>query len=177
MDEKILERANESGSIRVFDINGVKSLVLVDSSFLFYMFERPDKLKEFFYVMKKHPYRFGLTSFNLEEIFFVYEKKKVSPEIRREFRSFFKLGPMIAVVDVPVSPGSADPEKKFVEFFDPEILKLCRDISDAVLVGTAIHTLSDILTKDKHHIFTTVLENYVESSYDVEIYKDFELFR
>lgn len=177
MNINIFDRANESGSLKVFGLNEVKSLVLIDSSFLFYLFEKPEKLKEFLQLNEKHPYKFGVTSFNLEEIFFVYEKKKVSPEIRREFRSFFKSGPKLTVVDVLVSPGSADPEKSFVEFFDPKILKLCRDISDAVLVGTAIHTLSDILTRDKHHIFTIVLENYVESSYDVKIYKDFELLR
>ncbi len=114
----------------------------------------------------------ALTSFNADELSYIEEKKELDENIRRNTRSFLKTKPALVVVDVPISPGSSAPEKQFVNYFDPEILKLCPDTSDAILISVAIHTQSDILTKDKHHIFTTLVENYVSQNYKINVYKE-----
>jgi len=65
--------------------------------------------------------------------------------------------------EVPVSPGSSYNEKEFVSSIDGELLKHIADPSDAVLAAAAVTLKGDILTRDKHHLFTSDLSNYFEN--------------
>ena len=83
------------------------------------------------------------------------------------------------VVDVPVHPGDAVGEKAFVNHVDPHLLNIIADPSDAVLIAAALRTGSPVLTKDKHHLFTTVLNNYLNDS-GVRVFKemkDYQMWR
>ncbi|MBW2968399.1 hypothetical protein KY362_08015, partial [Candidatus Woesearchaeota archaeon] len=71
-----------------------------------------------------------------------------------------------------VSPGDREGEKSYVQRFDPEILRLVPDASDAVLLVLALKIRADVLTKDKHHLFTTAAENYLKE-YGVRVEKEF----
>ncbi len=154
------------------DYTSVSHLVLMDTCFISYVMEHPHKIKELEEFVDRNPFKFGITSFNAEELCYISEKKELNENIRRNLRAFLKKEPKIMIVNVPVSPGSSSLERKFVKFFDPEILKLCPDISDAVLIAVAVHTMSDILTKDKHHIFTQIVENYVQEDYRIHVFKE-----
>ncbi len=61
-----------------------------------------------------------------------------------------------------VRPGDWDEEREYEIEFDPELLKLVPDPSDAVLIAAAEHyRLDGVITLDRHHLYTAVLENYL----------------
>jgi len=117
------------------------------------MFEQPKEMKRMASLSN-----LAITSFNAEEL--MYTKKKVSKQDKEELRTWLKKG-NIVIVDIPVHPGERLKEKKFVQSIDPKILEHCRDPSDAVLIAVAVSSESDVFTRDKHHIFTAELENYL----------------
>ncbi|MEA3378386.1 MAG: hypothetical protein U9Q69_01980 [Nanoarchaeota archaeon] len=110
----------------------------------------------------------ALTSFNIEEILFI--EHKLGHEIKKGLRRFFKKA-NFKILEVPVHPGNPKSEKNFVASVDKELLEKIRDPSDAVLIAAAILTNSLILTKDKHHLFTTKLENFL-NKYNIKVLKD-----
>ena len=55
---------------------------------------------------------------------------------------------------------------------DKNILKIVSDPSDAVLVACGILTKSDIITRDKHHLFTVELENFLKR-YNIRVLNNF----
>jgi uncharacterized Fe-S center protein len=73
-----------------------------------------------------------------------------------------------------VSPGDTVAERSFVRSIEPDLLKHIADPSDAVLIAAAIKTRSVIYTKDKHHLFTTKLENYL-NVYNIKVFKTYGL--
>jgi len=75
------------------------------------------------------------------------------------------------VVDTPLSPGEWEKEKAFVRSVDKQLLRSVSDPSDAVLLVVGILTQSVILTKDKHHLFTSQARNHVKK-YNLRIYKE-----
>lgn len=108
-----------------------------------------------------------ITSFNLAEL------KKVSKKLghdKKIIRSFLEKNSAY-LVSIPVSPGERDKEKEYVNDFDPAILKKVRDASDAVLVVAAIKSGSNILTRDKHHLFTTSLSEELHN-YGLNVFND-----
>lgn len=108
----------------------------------------------------------GMTSFNIEE--FLHMHHKLKGHTNHRIRSFLKSKVMVnATVDV--SPGDRAGEKRYVEMIDPGILKVIEDPSDAVLFAYAYSIDADILTKDKHHIFTAGAENFSK----VRVLKEF----
>ncbi|MBR9702988.1 hypothetical protein GOV10_03055, partial [Candidatus Woesearchaeota archaeon] len=90
---------------------------------------------------------------------------------KKHIRKFLKAHPNLLVVDVPVKPGDWEGEKAFVNHVDPELLKIIPDASDAVLLAAALARRCPVLTKDKHHLFTTTLENYVKD-YGIRVFKE-----
>ena len=108
----------------------------------------------------------GITSFNVQELLKVEHKIKG----KKNLRKFLKDTNFI-VVDVPVSPGYWMQEKDFVRAVNHDLLKNIADASDAVLMAAAIQTKSDVLTKDKHHLFTSKLENFIYA-YGVRVFKE-----
>ena len=136
-----------------------KGLVFLDTCFVFDLLNREKDL------VSGHPY--ALCSFNVEELLHVGHKlHKMKTRLRRFLKSHDFL-----IVDVPVHPGDMKGEKEFVNSVDGELLKHIADPSDAVLLAVAVQTSSTVLTKDKHHLFTVDLVNYLRGR-DVHVYKE-----
>ena len=110
-----------------------------------------------------------MTTFNVEE--FLFKEHVVDERVREYARKFLKTNP-ITLITIDVHPGNRESEKNFVNSIDAGLLSEIPDASDAVLMAVAIKTDSTILTKDKHHLFTVKLENYIHK-YNLEVYKEF----
>jgi len=108
-----------------------------------------------------------ITSFNLKELKHVSKKLGHDKKIIKDFLNKAK----ITIIHLPVSPGQKEKERNYINNFDPELMKKIRDPSDAVLVVSAIKSKSDILTRDKHHLFTTTLEEELKE-YKISVYND-----
>lgn len=128
----------------------VHGLVLYDTCFIFWMIEQ-HRLAE----LLRH--EGALTSFNALELVHVAHRR---PHYKLGVRRYLRSAPLI--VDVPVVPGDRAAERAFVAATDPQLLQHVHDPSDAVLLAAAIRTQSDVVTRDKHHLFTVELENYVQ---------------
>lgn len=129
---------------------------VVDTCFLYYLFEHQHE-KAFAETCEE--YVVVLTSFNAEE--FLFHSHDVGHRVRERFRHAVKHGLRLFFHEISISPGNPEGEKKFVTDYDEQILKLVPDPSDAVLLVAALQLKADVLTRDKHHLFTTKLENYV----------------
>ncbi|MGV8150691.1 MAG: PIN domain-containing protein [Candidatus Woesearchaeota archaeon] len=140
--------------------------VLLDTCFFIHTFEhqKEHQLKD---LVAAH--NVAMTSFNVEE--FLYKEHVVDERVREYARKFLKNHP-ITILDINVHPGNIIQEKEFIKDADPEILKDVSDASDAVLIAAAIKTGSIVLTKDKHHLFTTKLENYL-NKHNIAVHKEF----
>lgn len=144
------------------------NLILLDTCFIIDIFSK-NKEKELLALAQKK--LVAITSFNLEELEYVLKKKVKEHHIKDHIRHFFKAKPPILVLEVPVHPGNPEEERKYVESVDPYLVEDVIDVSDAVLVAAAIKSHSIILTKDKHHLFTEILENYIHR-WGLAIYKE-----
>jgi|TARA_Y100000310_G_C20506942_1_gene726880 predicted nucleic acid-binding protein len=136
-----------------------KGLVLLDTCFIFSHLEHKELL----------PSKFATTSFNAEEL--VHVTTHHLGKMKRRVRDFLKKSGVV-IVDIDVSPGNCSGEKEYVNSVDKELLKHIADPSDAVLIATALRTKSNVLTKDKHHLFTSDLINYL-SDRGVKVHKEF----
>jgi predicted nucleic acid-binding protein len=141
--------------------------VLLDTCFFIHTFEHQKErhLKE---LVENH--NVAMTSFNVNE--FLLKEHSVDERVRENARKFLKKKPSLTVIDVNVMPGHVDDEKYFVKSIDPELLREVPDASDAVLIAAAIKTGSMVLTKDKHHLFTAKLENYL-NKYNIKVHKEY----
>lgn len=142
-------------------MDSVKDIVLLDTCFLIDLMKHHKKWNDL-------PKNVGMTSFNAEEICFV--EHRLGKELKASIRKFLKSFDLL-IVDVDVHPGDRDGEKKFVDSIDRDLLSYVPDASDAVLMAAAIKTKSKVLTKDKHHLFTVSLENFL-NKYDLKVYKN-----
>jgi len=147
------------------DLTHARNLVLLDTCFIISMMEHKEKIGR----LSSLP--IATTSFNIEELMHV--EHSLHHEIRKRLRAFLKEGRLL-VVDIDVSPGDWEAEKNFVDSVDEELLKAIPDASDAVLLAAAIKTRSIVLTKDKHHLFTVTLENFL-NRYKLKVYKDMKV--
>jgi len=134
------------------------NLVLLDTCFIIDCVARSKKIE---FVNS------GITSFNIEELVHVAHKLG---HLKKGLRKFLKDTEFV-VVDVPVSPGDWKAEKDFVKSVDSGLLQHIADASDAVLIAAAVKTQSNVLTKDKHHLFTVELENFVKD-YNIQVFKE-----
>jgi predicted nucleic acid-binding protein len=127
---------------------------LLDTCFLIHAVEsgRVKQLSEF---CSSH--KVAMSSFNLEELVHVAHRLKGTED--HHIREFLKSG-KISRIDVPVHPGEREAEKAFVKSFDERILHLVPDPSDAVLFVLALKIGATILSRDRHHIFTALAENF-----------------
>tara|TARA_Y100000310_G_scaffold331897_1_gene406408 strand:+ start:1970 stop:2431 length:462 start_codon:yes stop_codon:yes gene_type:complete len=135
-----------------------KGLKLLDTCFVFDLLSKQKKLPEG---------RYAITSFNVEELLKVGHRLH---KMKRGLRDFVKKNDLV-VVEVPVHIGNFESEKAFVRSVDNELLKLIPDASDAVLLTVAVKTKSSVYTKDKHHLFTVRLENYL-AKYGIKVFKE-----
>lgn len=149
-------------NIKRIELGDAKNLILFDTCFVISILEHHkhlDKLKD---------KNVSLTSFNVEELLHV--EHKLSHEDKTLIRKFLK-HPNFSILEIPVHPGNWKEEVDFVSSVDKGLLKEVHDPSDAVLIAAAIKTKSTVLTKDKHHLFTCVLESFLEK-YSIKVYKD-----
>ncbi|MFH1649975.1 MAG: hypothetical protein ABIA93_05480 [Candidatus Woesearchaeota archaeon] len=136
--------------------------VLLDTCFVFSMLDRHEehKLNDIDGI--------GITSFNAQEL--LLKEHSVHDSIRHSMRKWLKTKPVV-LFTVPVEPGQRETEKNFVQSVDPKLLELIADPSDAVLLAAAFQCKANVLTKDRHHLYTAVLENYAKD-YGVQVYKE-----
>lgn len=107
----------------------------------------------------------GITSFNIQEIEF--NLHKMPHDIKTHWRNFEKQK-LFQIIQIPVNPGNPEQERTYVQEFDNDLLKIIQDPSDAVLLVAGLKSHSNIITRDKHHLFTVNLENYL-NGYNIEV--------
>lgn len=140
------------------DLDKAKGFVLLDTCFIISLLDHNSKL----------PLNSATTSFNIEELMHV--EHKLNHELKKKLRKFLK-NESLKIINIDVHPGDWKAEKVFVNSVDSELLKHIPDASDAVLLAAAIRTNSVVLTKDKHHLFTVELENFL-NKYDLKVFKE-----
>lgn len=145
-----------------------KKTVLLDTSFLIYELNRDVKaLKEFC-----AENNVLMADFNLIELSNV---EKHNHSIKRKAKKFFEER-IIRKIVTSINPGEWEKERKYALETDPDLLRYVHDASDAVLVAAAIKSNSDILTRDKHHLFTAELENKL-SEYNTKVFNDISSYK
>lgn len=135
---------------------------LLDTCFLLYALEK-EKAKQLLEFCGSNSV--GISSFNLDEINHVHHK--LDGTINHHLRKFLK-SRAVCCVPVAVRPGDREGERKYVADFEEKVLQLVPDPSDAVLLVLALNIHANILTRDKHHLFTTAAENYL-GEYGIEV--------
>ena len=110
----------------------------------------------------------GITSFNLLEI--DYNLKHMSHEIKVHWRNFLK-EKNFSILELSVHPGDREAEKNYIKDFDNDLLQIIPDPSDAVLLVAGLRSRANILTRDKHHLFTTKLQNYL-NGYEIQVFNN-----
>ncbi|MFW6220278.1 MAG: hypothetical protein ACOC3X_01255 [Nanoarchaeota archaeon] len=142
------------------DLNS-KNLILFDTCFFIDIIQK-DKHNTIKNI------NFSMTSFNIEEL--IHVTHSIKHNLKHKVRDFFK-EKQIDILNIDVSLGQIKKQRDFINNIDENLLKHIHDPSDAVLVASAIKTDSIILTKDKHHLFTSELENFI-SKYNIKIFKE-----
>ncbi|MFC1723725.1 PIN domain-containing protein [Nanoarchaeota archaeon] len=127
---------------------------LLDTCFVLYMFMR-GRVRELEKFCKHE--RVGMTSFNLLELDHVVHK--MPGPISRHVRDFLKKKILLSIL-VGVEPGDREGERKFVQDYDVKLLDVVPDPSDAVMIVVADKIRADVISRDRHHVFTAVAENY-----------------
>lgn len=138
------------------EIRSLHNVVLLDTCFLIHVFERPSLIKKLESLCKEKTV--VLTSFTIEE--FLHVEHKVDEHVREGMRRFLKRQPNLFQYSVQTKPGRWQEEREFVMNADSRLLEKVRDPSDGVLMAAAIRLGADVLTRDKHHLYTTQLENF-----------------
>lgn len=154
-------------SMKHIPFGSARSMLLLDTCFVVSTLENPNHIKKLLTLKN-----LAITSFNAEE--FLHIGHSLSHEIRKNARKLFAEG-NLTVIDIDVHPGDWKKEKVFVNEIEPKLLKDIADASDAVLIAAAISTRSNVLTKDRHHIYTAVLEN-LASEYNIKVCKELKDF-
>ncbi|MAG38788.1 hypothetical protein CMO90_01760 [Candidatus Woesearchaeota archaeon] len=133
-----------------------KADFLIDTCFFVYVFDHY-KEPEFNKFLEKHVV--AITSFNIEELIHIFNKLKGHTKSR--IRKFFHKKNKLSILNLPIHPGNADKEHSFVKNILPAIDKEEHDPSDAVILAAAIKVSADVLTRDKHDLFNTRMENFL----------------
>ncbi|MCF7901524.1 PIN domain-containing protein [Candidatus Woesearchaeota archaeon] len=141
-----------------------RNTTLLDTCFIINELEKGNEKKLENFCKLNETY---ITSFNLEELKHVMKYKK---EINHQLKRLLEQD-TIKILLLPIKPGERKEEINYANKTDQKILQIIHDPSDAVLVAAAIKSNSNILTKDKHHIFTAALENQLEE-YKIKIFKE-----
>ena len=111
----------------------------------------------------------AMTSFNAEEFLHLHHKfSHIEPRVR----DFLKAKP-ISLLVVPVHPGDREGEVAFMRDIDPYLPQHVKDNSDGGLLAAAIRTRSHILSRDKHDVFNTALENFLQR-YMIQVMNEFK---
>lgn len=148
-------------------VETINDAVLLDTCFFFDVFRRENEHKLINFCSNNNV---CMTSFNVGEV--VHNNHHVDDDIRHRIRNFLHKNNMLTVLNINVKPGDWIQEKAYVTSIEPKLLEKIPDKSDAVLIAAAIKTKSCVITRDKHHLFTTVLENFLEK-YRISVYNNF----
>lgn len=147
-------------------IKEAKNLVLLDTCFILANLDDGKELKK----LEAIP-NIATTSFNIEELLHVH---KIKHNVKKNMKKFLKES-KIKIINIDVHPGEWVKEREFVESVDKELLSHVHDASDAVLMAVAIQTKSNVATKDKHHLFTTDLQNFLQQ-HQIKVFKEIKDF-
>ena len=139
---------------------------LLDTCFVFYILKK-EKTHQLLEFCRKN--KVGMSSFNLAEINHVHHR--LDGTLNHHLRNFLKQK-VVSCVPVGVIPGDREAERRFVSEFDEKLLHIVPDPSDAVLFVQALQIHATVLTRDKHHLFTTRAENYI-NEYGIEVLNNF----
>lgn len=138
---------------------------LLDTCFIFHILQEEKETQLISFCQNE---KVGITSFNIEEI--NHNLHKMNNFIKKRWKDFLSKK-LFEEVKINVFPGQRDEEKEYVSKFDPELLQIIPDPSDAVLLVAGLKNKANIITRDKHHLFTTKLENYL-NGYGIEVYNN-----
>ncbi|MFT4304032.1 MAG: PIN domain-containing protein [Candidatus Woesearchaeota archaeon] len=138
-------------NVKKITLDEAKGIPLIDTCAFIHHFDHHEKIE----LLKKED--FVITSFNFKELLFI--EHKLSEKIKESINKYLKKEKII-VVEINVNPGNVEEEKKYVNSIEPDILHIIHDPSDAVLYATALEIGSDIITRDKHHIYTQAAEKF-----------------
>jgi len=111
----------------------------------------------------------AVCSFNRDELTKVTHRHSLNIHLRHTIRKFFQEH-KIKIIEVSVIPGQREQEKEYVNSVEPELLRLIPDPSDAVLAACAFENRANIITRDRHHLYTAKLENLF-SKFDIKVEK------
>jgi predicted nucleic acid-binding protein len=100
-----------------------------------------------------------MTSFNAEEL--IHVEHRLHDDVKKATRKLLRSG-RVRILDIDVHPGDREGERKYVDSVDPQLLKHVHDPSDAVLAAAAIRNRANIRTRDKHHLYTSDLKNFID---------------
>ncbi|MEA3515078.1 MAG: hypothetical protein U9R34_06365 [Nanoarchaeota archaeon] len=139
--------------------------ILLDTCFFISCFKHPKNIR-----VLESMANLCMTSFNIGEL--LHAEHHLKHELKIRIRKFFHKADNLCILDINVKPGEWDNERSFVADVDSELLKHVHDPSDAVLIAAAIKFKSQVMTKDKHHLYTSDLANFLHR-YGVRIEKDF----
>ena len=137
----------------------------LDTCFLLHMIQK-GHTKQLINFCKDN--KVGMSSFNLDEIDHVHHR--LTGTVNHHLRDILKKK-IFSKVIVDVHPGDREAERQYVQDLDKDILRIVPDPSDAVLFVQALKMRASLLTKDKHHLFTTGAENYLQE-YGIKVYKE-----
>jgi len=148
---------------------GDEGLILIDTCFFIHTFLHHNEKELAALCAEK---KVAMTDFNVNE--FLYVDHKVQDDVREHARRWLKKQDDFFVLQTGIHPGDKEGEKAFVNMIEPRLLEEVPDPSDAVLMAAAIKTRSTVLTRDKHHLFTVKLENYLRE-YGLKVYNNMKM--
>ena len=140
---------------------------LIDTCFFIWIFEH-HKERQFEKFLKKN--KCGLTSFNAEEL--IHVTHRIHDKLKESERKFFHNSANLYLLKIPVHPGNREKEQSFVNSNIPDLNCIEHDPSDAVILIAAIKTHANILTRDKHDLFNSHLENCLKK-YNIKVLNTF----
>lgn len=105
----------------------------------------------------------AVCSFNEEELLYLEHRHKIDVRLRHKMKKFF-VDNKIPIIPVPVTPGQRKEEKRYVDSVNKNLLRLIPDPSDAVLAACALQHNANIVTRDRHHLYTAKLENLFQEN-------------
>ncbi|MAE13006.1 hypothetical protein CMO92_00435 [Candidatus Woesearchaeota archaeon] len=138
--------------------------ILLDTCAFYYIFQHHHEKQLLELQTKKIV---ALTSFNIEEI--LHTLHHIDSHTRNRINHHLKKNPL-PILEIPIHPGNRKAEQTYVNTIDSHLLNHIPDPSDAVLIAAALTLSANVITKDKHHLFTAELKNYL-SNKKVHIYK------
>lgn len=148
-------------------VEKTKNAILLDSCFFLNLFENHKQYMLSEFISNNNV---CLTSFNAAEI--LHRLNRFDEKVFHNISHFLFSSPNITILDINVYPGNKTAEVNYVTEIGPELLNIIPDPSDAVLAACAIKFNSDIITKDRHHLYTNDLKHFFEK-HNLEVYDDF----